>query len=37
VTDVSQNDWWIAAPIEKLSLSEIQKRATAFLEAKANQ
>ena len=31
VTDVSQNDWWIAAPIEKLSLGEIQERATAFL------
>ena len=36
VTDVSQNGWWIAAPIEKLPLDEIQKRATAFLEAKAN-
>ena len=35
VTDVSHNDWWIAAPIEKLSLGEIQERATSFLEAKA--
>jgi PhnB protein len=31
VTDVSQNDWWIAACIEKLSIGDIQGRATAFL------
>ena len=39
VTDVSQNDWWIASPIdnEKLSIDEIQKRATTFLEAKSKQ
>jgi PhnB protein len=35
VTDVSANDWWIAAPTENLSLGEIQQRATAFLEARA--
>jgi PhnB protein len=32
VTDVSQNDWWIAMPIEKLSIDEIQNRASQFLE-----
>jgi hypothetical protein len=31
VTDVSGNDWWIAAPIKKLSLKEIQTRAIDFL------
>ncbi len=31
VTDVSQNDWWIAAPVENLSLNEIQTRAADFL------
>jgi PhnB protein len=36
VTDVSQNDWWIAMPIEKLSIEDIQTRATAFLESKAD-
>ena len=35
VTDVSQNDWWIAAPIENLSLSEIQTRAADFLHARS--
>ena len=34
VTDVSQNDWWIAAPLEKLSLDEIQTRAADFLNAR---
>ncbi len=37
VTDVSQNDWWIAAPIEKLSLDDIQSRAEAFLAARAGE
>jgi PhnB protein len=36
VTDVSQNDWWIAAPVENLSLAEIQERAAQFLQARAN-
>jgi PhnB protein len=35
VTDVSQNDWWIAMPIERLSIEEIQARAKTFLEARA--
>jgi PhnB protein len=34
VTDVSRNDWWIAAPLEKLSLEEIQTRAAKFLHAR---
>jgi PhnB protein len=34
VTDNSQNDWWIAAPIEKLSLQEIQTRAADFVRAR---
>lgn len=34
VTDVSENDWWIAAPIEKLSLQEIQARAADFVRAR---
>jgi hypothetical protein len=34
VTDVAGNDWWIATQKENLSLAEIQKRATAFLEVK---
>jgi PhnB protein len=34
VTDVSQNDWWIAAPVEKLSLDEIQTRAAEFIHAR---
>jgi uncharacterized glyoxalase superfamily protein PhnB len=38
VQDVSGNDWWIASPIETLSLEEIQKRSTEFLKARgANQ
>jgi PhnB protein len=36
VTDVSQNDWWIAAPVVSLSLDEIQTRATAFLASRAS-
>jgi PhnB protein len=34
VTDVSQNDWWIAAPVENLSLDEIQTRAAEFIHAR---
>jgi hypothetical protein len=34
VTDVSENDWWIAAPVEKLSLEEIQARAANFIAAR---
>jgi PhnB protein len=37
VTDVSQNDWWIAAPVENLSLSEIQARAAVFLHARSKE
>ena len=35
VRDVSENDWWIASPMETLTLEEVQERATAFLKAKA--
>jgi uncharacterized glyoxalase superfamily protein PhnB len=35
VTDVSQNDWWIAAPVECLSLDQIQTRAADFLQARS--
>ena len=35
VRDVSENDWWIASPLETLTLEEVQERATAFLKAKA--
>lgn len=34
VQDVSENDWWIAARVEELSLEEIQKRAGEFLKAR---
>jgi len=34
VQDVSGNDWWIASPVEMVSLEEIQKRAAAFLKAR---
>jgi uncharacterized glyoxalase superfamily protein PhnB len=35
VKDVADNDWWIAARVEDLSLAEIQARATAFYQQKA--
>ncbi len=35
VTDVAGNDWWIATPVEKLGVGDIQERATAFLNFKA--
>ena len=35
VRDVSENDWWIASPLETLTLKEVQQRATAFPKAKA--
>jgi uncharacterized glyoxalase superfamily protein PhnB len=35
VQDVSENDWWIAARVETLSLEEIQKRAGEYLKARA--
>jgi PhnB protein len=35
VTDVADNDWWLAQRIEKLSIEEIQQRATAFVKARA--
>lgn len=34
VTDVSENDWWIATRLENAPLAEIQERATAFLKSK---
>jgi PhnB protein len=34
VTDIAGNDWWLAQPVEKLSLEEIQKRATAYVKAR---
>ncbi len=36
VTDVSQNDWWIASPVENLSLADIQQRAADFLAARTS-
>jgi uncharacterized glyoxalase superfamily protein PhnB len=35
VTDVAGNDWWLAQRIEKLSIEEVQQRATAFVKARA--
>jgi PhnB protein len=35
VTDVAGNDWWIAQPVEHLSISEIQNRATDFLNSRS--
>lgn len=34
VQDVSENDWWITARVEELSLEEIQRRAKEFLKAR---
>jgi PhnB protein len=34
VTDVSGNDWWIAAEAEKLTLEEIQTRAVDFVKSR---
>jgi uncharacterized glyoxalase superfamily protein PhnB len=34
VTDVSENDWWIATRLENAPLADIQERATAFLKSK---
>lgn len=34
VTDISHNDWWIAAPQESLSLAEIQDRAGNFVKSR---
>jgi uncharacterized glyoxalase superfamily protein PhnB len=31
ITDVSGNDWWIATRLENATISELQSRATAFL------
>ena len=35
VTDVSENDWWIATRLENASVTEVQERATAILKARA--
>ena len=35
VRDVSENDWWIATRLETTTLDEMQKRATAYLEARS--
>jgi len=35
VSDVAENDWWIAARIENLTLEEIQERATTLLKERA--
>jgi PhnB protein len=34
VTDVSENDWWIATRIETPTLEELQERAATFLQGK---
>lgn len=34
VTDVSENDWWIATRLETTTLEDMQKRATTFLQGK---
>ena len=34
VTDVSENDWWIATRLENTTLEEMQKRASMFLREK---
>ena len=37
VTDVSENDWWIAARLENASVAEVQERATALLKARSQE
>ncbi|EEF61521.1 VOC family protein [Pedosphaera parvula] len=35
VSDVSENDWWIATRLENPPIEEIQERATTFLKARS--
>jgi PhnB protein len=35
VTDVSENDWWIATRLQNSSVAEVQERATTLLKARS--